>query len=251
MSTEQSPPRHEGPRSAERIADDDKWPEVPHAGWSAIMRASAMVPFCRCGRPMWHHCDPAQVGDCREYLPTASDELKSLSLRLAESERALLASEEYRHRYRDGKLQLYAMGGEIQEAAMEHLPASEGPLESWVRWHILLPQHRMVVDDLHATALALEAAEAKLAESEREREQARKRQRDAEEVADSVIAKLAEVSRSPGQPVLRALVAAAFDAGWTGALRIEQDCDGNAPDYDAALEAALSSAVEATPEVQR
>lgn len=51
-----------------------EWPhQLPRAARSAIMRASAMVPFCQCGRPMWHHCDAAQVQDgCHEYVPLAA-----------------------------------------------------------------------------------------------------------------------------------------------------------------------------------
>jgi hypothetical protein len=41
----------------------------------------------------------------------------------------LSVSEDFRKAYADGKYKLYAMGGEICEAAAEHLPMSEGPLE--------------------------------------------------------------------------------------------------------------------------
>jgi hypothetical protein len=41
----------------------------------------------------------------------------------------LSVSDEFRRAYADGKYKLYAMGGEICEAAATHLPMSEGPLE--------------------------------------------------------------------------------------------------------------------------
>jgi hypothetical protein len=41
----------------------------PAAAQSAIMRGSAMLPSCRCGRSMRAHLDPVLVGDCGEYLP--------------------------------------------------------------------------------------------------------------------------------------------------------------------------------------
>jgi hypothetical protein len=41
----------------------------------------------------------------------------------------LTASEEWRQAYQDGKYKLYSMGGAICEAAAEHLPCNEGPLD--------------------------------------------------------------------------------------------------------------------------
>ncbi len=52
----------------------------------------------------------------------------------AEAKNGLMASEEYRRKYADGKYSLYAMGGEFTEAAVKHLPwGSEGPLERYTR----------------------------------------------------------------------------------------------------------------------
>jgi len=84
--------------------------------------------------------------------------LEARQQELDETQRALVASEQYRRAYQKGKYALYAYGGEIQQAAMEHLPCSEGPLEQWVFWHVLLPQYRAVMDDFQVTATELEAA---------------------------------------------------------------------------------------------
>lgn len=47
---------------------------------------------------------------------------------IAELRRCLEVSEDLRRAYEAGKLELYAMGGEICDAASKHLPCGEGPL---------------------------------------------------------------------------------------------------------------------------
>jgi len=58
------------------------------------------------------------------------DIISDLWNRVQRGERALeklAASEEWRKAYMRGKHEMYAMGGEIQEAAMRYLPCNEGP----------------------------------------------------------------------------------------------------------------------------
>jgi hypothetical protein len=55
--------------------------------------------------------------------------LEAAEGRIAELKRALEASESFRKAYQSGKYKLYSMGGDICEAAAEHLPCSEGPLD--------------------------------------------------------------------------------------------------------------------------
>ena len=74
-----------------------------------------------------------------ELLQEARAEIARLT-QLAE------VSEAFRQAYQDGKYKLYAMGGDICEAAAEHLPMSEGPLERAAR-RILIEPH---VQDLRA-----------------------------------------------------------------------------------------------------
>lgn len=64
-------------------------------------------------------------------------ELEDENKRLKE---ALIASEQFRRAYREGKLKMYAEGGVVQEAAMRLLPCDEGPLMREVR--ALLPGTR-------------------------------------------------------------------------------------------------------------
>jgi hypothetical protein len=83
----------------------------PHAMRSAIMRSSAMVPFCRCGRPMWHHTDPAYVGDCLEYLPDPRSPNPSV---------ALLAARDEAQQERDAALRgVVEFGRALQEFATQ------------------------------------------------------------------------------------------------------------------------------------
>lgn len=44
---------------------------------------------------------------------------------------ALMVSEQYRRKYEEGKHALYAMGGEVLEAAMKTLPCGEGAINSY------------------------------------------------------------------------------------------------------------------------
>lgn len=46
---------------------------------------------------------------------------------------ALYHNEDYRKAYQKGKYELYAMGGEVLDAASKLLPMSEGPLERYAR----------------------------------------------------------------------------------------------------------------------
>lgn len=57
--------------------------------------------------------------------------IAALESELAEAKKALMVSESFRRAYRDGKLALYAIAGEVSEAAMAYLPCSEGPLERY------------------------------------------------------------------------------------------------------------------------
>ena len=57
----------------------------------------------------------------------------------------LTASEDWRNAYRDGKYKLYAMGDAICEAAGEHLPCGEGPLDRQVAKVVGRPQLRSEV----------------------------------------------------------------------------------------------------------
>lgn len=45
---------------------------------------------------------------------------------------------------------------------------------------------------------------------------------------------------------LRQLLTEAFAAGYSAAIRVETDCDGDAPDYDAALASMLDAALSAS-----
>lgn len=79
----------------------------------------------------WLHClfadaDPTVFIDITLEHQKRTDEAEAENKRLRE---LLSASEDYRKAYADGKYKLYAMGGEICEAAAKHLPMSEGPLE--------------------------------------------------------------------------------------------------------------------------
>ena len=60
--------------------------------------------------------------DLKSEIETLKDKLETLT-------ETLEASEMFREAYRKGKLKLYAMEGEIAEAAMANLPCSEGPVE--------------------------------------------------------------------------------------------------------------------------
>jgi len=73
----------------------------------------------------------------------ALDERDEALAKLRKTEEALLASENFRRAYQDGKGNLYAMGGIIAEAAMQYLPCNEGGID---RFSARLAR-RMEVDD--------------------------------------------------------------------------------------------------------
>ena len=71
-------------------------------------------------------------GDHSELLDnflSALDDIDALEAENKRLKELLAVSEDYRKAYQDGKYKLYAMGGDICEAAAEHLPMGEGPLE--------------------------------------------------------------------------------------------------------------------------
>jgi hypothetical protein len=59
--------------------------------------------------------------------------VRKLSEEVTHLKHLLSVSEDYRRAYQEGKYKLYAMGGEICEAAADCLPMSEGPLDRAVR----------------------------------------------------------------------------------------------------------------------
>jgi hypothetical protein len=110
-------------------------------------------------QPRCAHCpqpkdDPIHVAPVAEPQPSSYREQVERLTNLAE------VSEAYRQAYQDGKYKLYAMGGAIAEAAVEHLPMSEGPLDRAAR-KILVEPHlsylRKKVSELEAKVEALTA----------------------------------------------------------------------------------------------
>jgi hypothetical protein len=83
----------------------------------------------------------------------ANREQKAEIERLA---RLLKASEDWREAYQKGKYELYAMGGDVLEAAANHLPCNEGPLDRQARKAVGRPEIRSEV-------VRAEKAEAELA----------------------------------------------------------------------------------------
>lgn len=73
------------------------------------------------------------IQDARRIAAAQAEKIVELEAQLAEVKNALMVSEEYRVAYEDGKGRLYAMGGEICEAAATHLPCGEGPLGRYTR----------------------------------------------------------------------------------------------------------------------
>ena len=91
--------------------------------------------FCNATMTTDENADPTDIcHDCAharvEVLEERVTGLEAENERLKE---LLSVSEDYRRAYADGKYKLYAMGGEICEAAATNLPMSEGPLERAVR----------------------------------------------------------------------------------------------------------------------
>jgi hypothetical protein len=83
-------------------------------------------------------------------------ERDALKAEVEQIKKLLIASENWRVAYQDGKYKLYSMGGEICDAAAAHLPMSEGPLDRAMRKVIGPP----VLFELQHRA---ESAEAELA----------------------------------------------------------------------------------------
>lgn len=92
-------------------------------------RLEALIPaFLWCGGPERPAAD-AYV----EHVPALIAALRQAWAREAELRETLTASEEARKLYQEGKYALYAMGGEIQQAAIAHLPCGESGLDSRFR----------------------------------------------------------------------------------------------------------------------
>lgn len=106
----------------------------------------------------------------RDRALVQRDQAKRAEAELTET---LTASEEWRKAYQQGKYVLYAMGGEIQQAAMQHLPCNESGLDS--RFTRLLEMPRLKAKDEEIAALlAHQAATAEaLVRAERERDTAK------------------------------------------------------------------------------
>ena len=106
-----------------------------------------------------------------ENVATALAELRAALAEgdAAEAKNALMVSETYRRKYAKGKYEMYAMGGAVADAAMKHLPCSEGPLEHYEmkieREHSpLLVEHNARLSELLKTAES--RAEANQADAE-------------------------------------------------------------------------------------
>jgi hypothetical protein len=82
-----------------------------------------------------------------ESSSAIAHEVRELREKLERLTHLLDVSEQFRQAYADGKYKLYAMGGEICEAAADNLPMSEGPLNRAVVPFIGRPQIRTEVFD--------------------------------------------------------------------------------------------------------
>lgn len=109
---------------------------------------------------------PASAGGMdgyRDALNQKNERIAALEAQNAELKNALMVSEQFRRAYADGKYKLYSMGGEICEAASEHLPCSEGPLGRYTA-KIEREHSPKLLEDRNYLASELQKAEAQNAD---------------------------------------------------------------------------------------
>lgn len=88
----------------------------------------------------------------------AEEQLLTAEKEVAQGRKLLAASEDFRRAYQDGKYKLYASENEaVREAAAEHLPCNEGPLDRQSDSFTGVEQLKRRYNELNAKLLAAEA----------------------------------------------------------------------------------------------